>query len=288
MGRILVTAATGRVGSRLTRHLAAEGHQVLALTSRESAAPAIRNDGATPVVADIREPHTLGKSLTGLDALFLATADDPRQDRIEQSLIETVGAIGRPHVVKLSAQSAGLDPPVSFGALHRQSELSLEQSGLPFTILRPTFFQQSLLLFASDIISKGRIIAPAGNGRIAMVNAADVAKAAAAVACNQAHFGKIYTLTGPSAHSFGDITARLSQQLGTPVGFTSPPTVVARLVMPLMTGMPRWKSNLLIDLLSALRAGAQERISDDFERITGQPPSDLETFLDHHIASFRA
>ena len=109
---------------------------------------------------------------------------------------------GRPHVIKLSAQSAGLTPPVSFGTMHREAETAVEQSGLPYTILRPTFFQQSLLLFAEDVAKKKRIIAPVGSGRVAMVDVSDVARTAAAVVCRDDHYNKTYVLTGPSAHSF--------------------------------------------------------------------------------------
>ncbi len=287
MARILLTAATGRVGSHLLPLLIAKGHEVLAVTSRAEAASDLTGHGATPIVADFRNPESLNTSLQGLDALFLATADDPQQDRIEQALLEAVQASGQPHVVKLSAQSAGLDPPVSFGALHRQSEHALEESGLPFTILRPTFFQQSLLLFATDVAQKGRIIAPVGAGRIAMVDAGDVARTAAAVIGDPAHFGKTYVLTGPSAHSFAEVTGHLSRHLDKTVGFTSPPAFVARLVMPFMTDMPRWKSNLVVDLLSALRVGAQQDVSSDIETVTGQSAASLESFLADNIDAFR-
>lgn len=287
MARILVTGATGKVGSQLVPLLVARGDQVLGLTGRPEAQDALMDLGATPVVADLRNPASLANALDSLDALFLVTADDPRQDMIETALIETIGQYGQPHVVKLSAQSAGLDPPVSFGVFHRRSEQALEHGGLPFTILRPTFFQQSLLLFASDVANKNRIIAPTGQGRIAMVNTADVARTAVAVLCNQQHFGKTYVLTGPDAHSFPDVTDQLSRLLGRPIGFVSPPAFIARLALPFMTGMPRWQSNLVVDLMSALRAGAQERISGDVQAVTGQPPSSLDSFLSDHADAFR-
>jgi len=288
MARILVTAATGRVGSALVPQLVAEGHVVRAVTRRAAAAAALSDSGADPIVADIRQPETLGTAIEGVDAIFLATADDPQQHRIEQALIAMIAATGRPHVVKLSAQSAGLSPPVSFGALHRQAEDALRASGLPFTILRPTFFQQSVLLFADDIASKNRIIAPAGQGKIAMVNIEDVARAAAAVIAGGDHLGKIYELTGPTASGFDDIAALLSRQLGRPIGYVSPPALLARIVLPFMTDMPRWQSNLFVDLLSALRGGAQQTVSPDIEGITGRPAISLETFLTANLASFRA
>ncbi len=288
MARILVTAATGRVGSALLPQLIEGGHDVRAVTSREAAGDGLLKQGAIPVVADIKEPESLSEAVADVDAVFLATADDPRQDRIEVSLVEMIKQRGSPHVIKLSAQSAGLTPPVSFGTMHREAETALEHSGLPYTILRPTFFQQSLLLFAEDVAKKKRIIAPVGSGRVAMVDVSDVARTAAAVVCNDDHYNKTYVLTGPSAHSFGDIVGLMSNELGHAVAYTSPPAFLARLVLPMMTGMPRWKSNLVVDLLSALRAGAQENVSADVERVTGTPPSALRSFITSHAGAFRS
>ncbi|WP_419913156.1 SDR family oxidoreductase [Hoeflea sp.] len=139
MARILVTAATGRVGSALTQRLVAASHEVLAVTSRPEATEKLKETGAIPVVADLHRPETLQQSAEGVDAVFLATPDHPSQDALERSLITQFATAGTPHIVKLSAQSAGLDPPVSFGALHRRSEQALEASGLPYTILRAGF-----------------------------------------------------------------------------------------------------------------------------------------------------
>ena len=224
MAAILVTGATGRVGSSLTPRLVRAGHRVLGVTSRRDGARSLEQHGVEPVVADLNDPPSLAAAMDGIDAVFLATPDDPRQDGMEQDLIAMMRGFGNPHVVKLSAQSAGLDPPVSFGVYHRRAEQALQQSGLPYTILRPTFFQQSLLLFAADVARKHKITAPVGNGKIAMVNVEDVADTAATVLANETHLGKTYTLTGPSAHGFDEVVAHLSDHLGRKVSHTSPPS----------------------------------------------------------------
>lgn len=287
MPTILVTAATGRIGCALLPQLLDRGHRVLAVTRRADAARALSAIGAEPLVADIRAPETLCDRLAAVDAVFLATADAPDQDRVEQAIVAAIAGTGRrPHVVKLSAQSAGLDPPRSFGIYHRSAEQALQASGLPYTILRPTFFQQSLLLFASDI-AKGRLVAPAGNGRIAMVSVEDVASAAACVVGEATQAGRTYTLTGPSAYSFADVAERLSALLKRKIRFTSLPGFVARLALPLATGMPRWQSNLVVDLFAALRTGAQKEVSTDFATITGRTAGSLDTFLAANIDAFR-
>ena len=292
MATVVLTGATGRVGTRLLPLLCEQGHRVLAVTRRAEAKEDLAALGAEPVVGDINAPASLDSAFSQADTVFLATADAPDQDRIETGLISAIAKAGSPHVVKLSAQSAGLSPPRSFGIYHRRAEQALEASGLPWTILRPTFFQQSLLLFAADIAAKGKLIAPAGTGKIAMVDLEDVARSAATVLGDTVrgdtgYAGRIYTLTGPSAHSLAEVTAALSDRLGRKIGYVSPPAFVARLVLPFATGMPRWQSNLVVDLFSALKAGAQEQVSGDVETLSGQPPSSLNAFLQRHIDAFR-
>lgn len=287
MPTILVTGATGRVGSALLPLLRDRGHRVLAVSRNPGAADGLSRAGAEPVIADLRAPETMTGSLAEADAVFLATADAPDQDAVEAAFIAAAGTAGRPHVVKLSAQSAGLSPPRSFGIYHRRAEETLAASGLPYTILRPTFFLQSLLLFAPDIARKGKFAAPAGHGRIAMVDIADIAASAAAVLADPAHHNRTYTLTGPSAHSLPDVAMQLTERLGSRVRFASPPAVVARLVLPLATGMPRWQSNLVVDLFSALKAGAQETVSRDVDKLTGRPGTSLDAFLDINLDAFR-
>jgi uncharacterized protein YbjT (DUF2867 family) len=288
MSRILVLGATGQVGSALCGELMARGHEVWGVTRSDAAAGRLVQRGITPVVGDIRNLDALGPRLAGFDAVFLASSDARDQDSTETALIGCLRDNGTPHVVKLSAQSAGLEPPVSFGIQHRNAERALEQSGLGFTLLRPTFFQQSLLLMSGDVARKKAITAPMGKGRAAMVDVRDVAAVAARCLTDpEHHAGKTYTLTGPQAHGFADVTEKLTALLGVKVGYTSPPAPVARLVMPFLTGMPRWKASLLVDLLVAIRNGAQQQVSRDVALVTGKEPRSLDAFLTEHLASFQ-
>ena len=287
MARIVVFTATGQVGSALCTELLALGHQVSGITRSEASAARMRQLGIAPIIGDIRNPDRLGPRLSGFDSVFLASSDAQDQDRTETALIDGLRASGAPHVVKLSAQSAGLVPPVSFGVQHRNAEAALQASGLSHTLLRPTFFQQSLLLMSGDVANKKAITAPMGKGRTAMVDVRDIAAVAARCLTDPVHAGKTYTLTGPAAVGFSDVAETLTRLLGSTVRYTSPPAPIARLVMPFLTGMPRWKSNLLVDLMVAIRQGAQEPVSTDVVDVTGRQPRAMEAFVEEHLASFK-
>ncbi|HZV92525.1 MAG TPA: NAD(P)H-binding protein [Caldimonas sp.] len=293
MKPVIVAAATGRVGSRVCRRLDDAGIAWVGLSRKpESAAATARQAGFVPrhgrwAEADLEQPESVRERLADAAAFFLATPDHRRQDEVEIRLIDAASSAGVSHIVKLSAQSARLTPPASFGRLHARSEEALRTSGAKFTILQPVFFLQSLLLFAKPVRG-GTLPVAAGAGRVAFVDADDVAGAAVAVLSEPgAHHGKSHVLTGPQAHSFGDVAAALSQRLGHPVRHVSPQRLLARLVLPFLTGMPRWQAHQVVDLLAAIARDAQAVPSDAVRALTGRPPRSLGDFLDREIAVFR-
>jgi nucleoside-diphosphate-sugar epimerase len=77
-------------------------------------------------------------ALIGVERAFLLSADDPRQVELQGNLVEAAQQAGVRHIVKLSAYTAAPDSPVSFARWHWQTEEQLKQSGLAYTILRPT------------------------------------------------------------------------------------------------------------------------------------------------------
>jgi len=284
--RILVTGATGRVGGALAPLLKRAGAQVVALVRDPARAKPLATQGIELRQADLADPNSLPKALEGIDKAFLATGDSREQATLETNFIAAAAAAGVGHIVKLSAQSAGLSPPRSFGVFHRQAEIALERSGVPFTVLRPTFFMQSLLLFADDIRKKGQFTAPIKGGRVAMVDLRDVAAVAALCLADDAHKGRAYIVTGPRAIDFFEVAKLIGQARGRNVAFKPLPAFIARLAMPYATGMPRWYANLVIDLFVALNKGAQMPMTDTVERLTGKKPRTLEAFLKENAAAF--
>ncbi|MFP2913048.1 NAD(P)H-binding protein, partial [Pyxidicoccus sp. 3LFB2] len=234
----------------------------------------------------LRQPQSLRPALAGVSRAFLALGDAPDQERMECAFIEAARGAGVRHVVKLSAQSAGLPVPVSFGVVHRRIEQTLVQSGMAFTLLRPTFFQQSLLLFASDVRRRGSFAAPARHARIAMVDCRDVADVAVRCLGGPGFEGRVLTLTGPQAHSLPEVATLLGQVRGRPVRFTALPSLVARVMLPFVSGMPRWQSNQVVDLFRALERGSQEHPTADVQDVLARPARPLPGFLAEHADAF--
>jgi nucleoside-diphosphate-sugar epimerase len=72
--KILVTGATGKIGSRLARRLAQRGDQVYALVRDPTRAAQLRGERLELVVGDILKPATLAAAVRGIDAVVHCAA----------------------------------------------------------------------------------------------------------------------------------------------------------------------------------------------------------------------
>lgn len=282
---VLLTGATGKVGRLVARDLRAAGICFRALVRRPAAAADL---GATELVhGSFTSREALRAAMVGIDGMLLISSDAPNQSELERNVVAAAVAGGVRRLIKLSAQSAGLEPPRSFGRQHRAVEQAIESTSLEWTHLRPTFFQQSFSLFADSIRSSGRLIAPAGRGQAACVDIRDVAAAMVAALREPGHERRTYTLTGPQALSFAEFAVLLSQRLGRRIGYISPPAWLARLLLPVAAGIPRWLATEVVELLQAIAAGAQSRVTPDVETLLRRPARPIAAYLDESVALFR-
>ena len=178
---IVVTGATGQAGSEVVRALAARGDRVRAFVRDPGAARRKLGEDVELAVGDLADPRSVRAALDGADTLFLSCADDPRRVGWETSAIDAAVAAGVRRVVKLSAVGAEPGSPVAFWDWHGQVEEHLRASGTGWVILRSSWYMSNLLAAAAQVAAEGRLYAPAGQARVAMIDPRDVGAAAAAV-----------------------------------------------------------------------------------------------------------
>src|SRR5215212_4744338 len=142
---ILVTGATGTVGREVVRQLAAAGERPRLLLHDAAAAPDRSVDPVESVRGDLNRPQSIEAALTGVDRLFLLTRQSCRQPDQERTVIQAAIQADVKRIVKLSVFRADDHSPLQIARQHRRAEKALEESGLPYTIIRPVFFMQNLL-----------------------------------------------------------------------------------------------------------------------------------------------
>jgi uncharacterized protein YbjT (DUF2867 family) len=282
---IVVTGATGNAGSEVVRALTARGGRVRAFVRDPGKARHKLGENVELAVGDFADPPSVRAALEGADALLLSCADDPRRVGWEMAAIDTAVAAGVRRIVKLSAATAEPGSPVAFWDWHGQVERHLRACGAGWVILRSGWYMSNLLAAASSVAAEGRLYAPAGETRIAMIDPRDVGEAAAAVLSSPGHEGQTYLLTGPRAITYTEVAAALSAATGSRVEFVDLPGDAAYQAM-IGDGMPGFVAEQIVAMFGRLRQGVAAQVSPAVEMLTGRAPRDFASFAVDHASLF--
>jgi uncharacterized protein YbjT (DUF2867 family) len=282
---ILVTGATGNIGSELVRLLAEAGAPARALVRSPDKATSIQRPGLETALGDFEQPDTLDAAMAGCDHLFLLSPPSPHQPEQERSAIDAAKRVGVGHVVALSVLGSSPDASVAFGRWHGEIDRHLAESGLPHTLLLPSGFMQNFLASAQYVADQGVLYGMTGETRVSYIDTRDVAAVAAQVLTSPGHQGKAYTLTGPEALSADEVAERLSAATGHQVGSVDVPADTFRQALA-GAGLPGWLVERLVELNIMMAAGHAAGVTDEVATLTGRQPRTFAQFAAEHRAIF--
>jgi uncharacterized protein YbjT (DUF2867 family) len=282
---ILVTGATGHAGSQVVRALLEHGREVRALVRDPDKAHRLFGHAAELARGDFADPHAVGAALEGAQDVVLSGPDDPRRVEWETGLIDAAAATGVGRIVKLSSIIAEPGAPVAFWDWHGRIEEHLHESGVPAVILRSGPYMSNVFAAAEQVACEGRLCAPAGEARIAMIDPRDVGAAAAAVLTTAGHDGRTYVLTGPEAITYAEMAAELSAATAREVEFIDVSDEDAKQAM-ILGGLPGFAAEHVVRVFAMLRRGVAEEVTAAVESLTGSPPRDFACFAREHALLF--
>ncbi|GLW74868.1 nucleotide-diphosphate-sugar epimerase [Kitasatospora phosalacinea] len=283
---IVVTGATGTVGSAVVGGLRERGVPVRALVRDAASVPAGWDAGVEAVVADFADPASLDAALAGAETVYLLVAAQSAMVEHERNVIDAaVRSGGRPRVVLHAAAGADGGPTgARFVDAHVAGFAHLRASGLPWTVLTPNGFFQNFLGMAASVRT-GVLAVPGGRGAVSYVDARDVAAAAVAVLVEDGHQGAVYTLTGPDSLTHDALAEVLAETVGHPVRYVSPSPEQA-LESLVGAGYPRWNAEGLVELYGYYAAGRAADVSPDVEKLTGRPARSFAAFAAEFATTF--
>lgn len=170
---ILVTGATGTIGSLIIERLATAGAEVKALVRQagKGAFPA----GVTEVVADLTDVPSMRAALSSVRTLFLLNAVTP--DEVTQALItlNLAQEAGIERVVYLSVIHADKYTNVPHFTGKHTVERMIDSLDIPATILRPAYFMQNEHSVQQVIQDYGVYPMPIGSAGVSMIDTRDIA-----------------------------------------------------------------------------------------------------------------
>ena len=281
---ILVTGATGNVGSEVVQQLASSGHKVRALVRAKDEATKFPTT-VDAVVGDLDNVESLVNAMKGVDKVYLLAPLTPALIKQESNAIEAAKRSKIKHVVKHSVLGAQYEA-IGLGKWHRAGEKTLEASGLAWTHLRPSGFHSNALYWTQTIKSQGAVYQPSGDGKLGLIDPRDIGAVAVKVLTESGHEAKSYELTGPAALSAAEQCDVIGRVLGKPVKFVDVPAQAARESM-LGMGMPAQIADLMIEFMGLVRAGQGALVTDTVQKLTGRAPRTFEAWVKDHVAAFR-
>lgn len=281
---ILITGATGNIGSELVKQLVAKDLPIRVIT-RDPQKVSHLGSAVEVVIGDRHNSGVVREALKGADKLFLLPVLFDEDHEADRLLIEEAKRAGVSHIVKVSSGVVSLADKNPIGILHREKELLVENSGIPWTVLRPGSFMSNTFLWVDTIKSQATVFNPTGDGKSAQISPYDIAAVAAVSLTTAGHEGQTYDLTGPELISVQDQVNIISKVIGKPIRCIDIPIEAAKERMKAI-GLPEALIQGLAQLWIRLRQGEGGVQSNEVERLTGRPAQTFETWCYEHRSAF--
>ena len=282
---ILVVGATGNVGSGVLAALVGKGADVRGLAHNDDGAVAVREAGAEAVVGELTELSSLHGAFDGVDVAFVVTRGMENQVEMAGNAVEAAKRAGVGRIVRLSAFLPEPALDTILGTQHDEIEQLVVNSGVPYTILRPTFFMQNIMGAAQTVASDSVMYWPFGDGRAGMIDVRDIVDVAVEVSTSDGHEGLTYTLTGPASISMHDVAAVLSRALGKQVTYVNVPVEAAVDSMVGM-GMPQFMAETFGELFANFAKNGADRTTGDVEEVARHLARPVDDFARDFAAFF--
>ena len=272
-GLVAVTGASGHLGRLVARELSARGIRQRVVTRNPARTPLL--DGAEVAIADYADVTAMSDALDGVATLFLVSGHEAR-DRLDlhRGVVQAAARAGVRRVVYTSFMGAAPQASFTYARDHAHTERAIIDAGMALTALRDSLYADWAPLFVG---ADGVIRGPAGNGTVAWVARADVARLAVAVLLDDTHAGAIYDVSGPSAIDMAETVRLLSTVTGREISYHAETLDEARASRA--GAGEDWQIEGWIGSYLAIATGEVGVTSHTIEALTGRRPMAFDEFL---------
>ena len=278
--KILVTGATGNIGSAVVRSLVARGVSPVAGTNKGAVA------GVESVRLDYADIASLKRAMRGISTLFMVLPNHPHMLEWGQNILLAAQATGVKHIVRTSGSLADPDSALKAEALLGTTDEQLRASGVDYTITAPSFFMQNFTNFFADDFKSGLIYQPVGDEKIGWVDVRDVAAVNAEILLTPGKYrGSTLAITGDTCLSYGEAVALMNKRLDKSVQFISVSDEAAIAAMRSAL-LPEFVIDLTISLSQSIRRGHADETTNTVEEVLGRAPIPFQQFVDDHQSAW--
>ena len=289
MKRILITGATGNIGTEVVHSLSElenESEIIVAVRNAESAKKKFSNLSSLSFrLFDFEKQDSFDNAFKDIDILFLLRPPHISEvDKHFQPLLHSAKNNGIDKVVFLSLQGAEKSKVIP----HNKIERLIKANGFKYIFVRPSYFMQNLTTtLLPEIQTNQTITLPSGQAKFNWIDVKNIGEVSAVLIKSfEKHVNKAYEITGPENKNFQEVTEILSETLETKINFKS--------INPISFYFKKRKSGIangfaiVMTILHFLPRLQQEpEISDNFNRLTGNKPTTLKEFIEREKEQFK-
>ncbi|WP_030221274.1 SDR family oxidoreductase [Streptomyces bikiniensis] len=276
---ILVTGATGNIGSALLRELQVAGAAPVRGLTRNAGRVSF-TEGIEAVEGDLAQADSLKPALEGARSLFLLSGMGA-----EAEVLAAARQAGVEHVVLVSSITVQTHPHLPAAGENLAVERLLKDSGMAWTILRPTQFASNTLWWAQSIRDQGVVRAPYADVGLPTIHPADIAAVARAALTEPGHQGRTYALTGPERITVRRQVAAIAAALGREVALMEISREEAHRQMASFMGDET--ADAVLDLMGGDVNDELLKVRDTVLRVTGSAARPFRHWASENGAAFR-
>ncbi|MGM0898534.1 MAG: SDR family oxidoreductase [Bacillota bacterium] len=284
MMKILVTGASGNVGKHVVEELLEKGERVVVAGTNLPKLKKLFNEEVDAVYFDFTDKDSYGSALQNVDRVFLmrpphlGKPEDlyPFIDAMKSRNIQLVSFLS------LMGVETNTIPP------HHKIEKYIEEAGIPFAHIRPSFFMQNLSgVHSVEIKEANEVFIPAGRSKTSFIDTEDIGLSVATVLhLPNKYKNTAHTITGPEALDYYQVADILSKVTGRKITYVKPGYLKYRRHYIQNRGLDKGYVNVTVALYFMTRMGKAKDVTDDFFKLTGRDPHSFEEFSQAHKEYF--
>ena len=272
---ILVTGATGKIGSSIAKQLERLGKEFRLLVRDPKKLSSFPS--AEKVTGDYGDVESLDHAFRGVSSAFIVSgyAKPGERSKLHRNAFQAAQRAGVRYLIYLSTLGASPNSRFPMSRDHYESEGFLKVTGVPHTILRDSFYSElAVQMFNEDGVMKG----PGGQGKVSWVGREEIAEAAAKLLASDTPLLGTFPMTGPTALSLSETAALIGSLKHRSLRYEDEPVDVAKEWRSKL-GVPTWEVDTWVGSYEAIAAGEFEAIDPALGTILGRPAGDLQTYI---------
>jgi len=282
MSKVLVTGASGNVGGYVAEYLIKDGHDVVAGGTNVEKLQRKFGDKVKSVFFDFTDPKTFSAALQDIDRVFIMRPPHLGKPEDLKPFIEALKSKGSIKLVSFLSLIGVENNPIP---PHHKIEKYIEQAGLPYCHIRPSFFMQNISgVHSFEIKHFDRIVVPVGNALTSFIDAEDIGEITAKVLSEpDKHQNRGYSITGPEAIDYYAVSEILSEELGREIVYANPKPSFAKKYWIEVRGLDKEYSTVMGWLYLMTRMGTAKKTTNVFEEVMGKKPQTFRQFVKKNL-----